>query len=506
MHPGLVHPKTDSEGCTLWLCVGLYAAQVVLLCTVALRDVKVPVRALAWMVIGLCIPFIGFTVYCILNRPLPERPEPRRKGTGSDVHTNSLPFQTTSAVTIHRVVHSMTRALAGDARVRVFHDGNITYAALLHALSGARRTIDLDYYIFRNDQIGRRILRLLCQRAKEGVKIRFLRDGMGSRKLSPSVVASMQAHGIECRTFFPVRFPWLTQRLNHRDHGKIVVIDEHIGFVGGINVGDEYTGRKPGVGPWRDTHVQLLGDTAVQELRSIFDMNWAIATPDRGLNSKRIPLRTRSFVKTHRSAPSYAGEWAEELTDWQAYGGDWMQGFVQAVESGPDRRMQSIRNLFFTGLTQANTSVDITTPYFVPDTDVLTAIKTAVLKGVTVRLLVPEQPDHQPVGFACRTFFKDLLDVGVQVHLYTRGILHAKVMTIDDEVSILGAANYDMRSFRTNYEVCQVVYSPEVVSELRSQFERDLQHSFPLTTEWLQKPSPWHQGAQRLARLFAPLL
>jgi cardiolipin synthase A/B len=289
-----------------------------------------------------------------------------------------------------------------------------------------------------------------------------------------------------------------------------VVIDAHIGFVGGINVGDEYTGRKPGVGPWRDTHVQLLGDTAVQELQSIFDMNWAIATPDGGQNLKHVSERSRSIVQRivqrGPSAPSYAGEWAEELTDKSAYSDDWMQGYVQAVESGPDRRIQAIRNLFFTCLTQANTSVDITTPYFVPDTDVLTAIKTAVLKGVTVRLLVPERPDHKAVGLASRTFYKDLLDAGVQVHFYTGGILHAKVMVVDDEVSILGAANYDLRSFRTNYEVCQVLYSPEVASELRRQFERDLQRSFPLTTEWLQQPSPWQHGAQRLARLFAPLL
>jgi cardiolipin synthase A/B len=505
MHPKLVHPKTDSEGCGLWLCLGLYAAQVILLCTVALRDVKLPMRSLAWIVIGLCIPFLGFAVYYILNGPLPERPEPRRQGSRSDVNANSLPAHTTSAATIHRVVQSITHVPAVEARIRLFHDGNSTYAALLQALSSARHTIDLEFYIFRDDHIGRRIMQLLCQRAKEGVKIRFLRDGMGSRKLPPSTVTRMQSHGIECRTFFPVRFPWLTRRLNHRDHGKIVVIDTHIGFVGGINVGDEYTGRKPGVGPWRDTHVQLLGDRAIQALQSIFDMNWAIATPDRG-QLNRVPPRTRGVVKTRQPVPNYAGEWAEELTAWPAHGADWTQGFVQAIESGPDRRMQSIRNLFFTGLTQANASVDITTPYFVPDTDVLTAIKTAVLKGVVVRLLVPEQPDHKAVGLASRTFYKELLDVGVQIYLYTGGILHAKVMTIDDDVSILGAANYDLRSFRTNYEVCQVVYCPDVASELRRQFEQDLQHSFPLTTEWLQKPPPWHQGAQRIARLFAPLL
>lgn len=497
-----------------WL-VALYVVQAVGLTFLALRDAAHPVRALAWVIIGLLVPVLGLCVYWIFARPLHAR-RTRHRTKAHTVAKDLTPWtDTESSRNIAVVIHSMTGTKPAKADLRVFHDGRSKYEALLKALKSATHTIDLEYYIFRDDHIGKKVMDVLCAKSDAGVKVRFLRDGLGSRSLSARAIQKLQQHGIHCRTFFPFRFPWLTPRLNHRDHCKIVVVDNEQAFVGGINIGDEYTGRKPEVGPWRDTHVQVRGHESAIQLLRVFEMNWNTATPDekgveRTVYRPRSPFSNGRRLLSTRLATS--GEWATELSTRvdkiaaDSSGRSPRQGYVQTVESGPDSKIESIRNLFFTCLTESERNVDITTPYFVPDTDILTAMRSAVLKGVQVRLLVPLQPDHKAVGYASRTFYEELLDVGVRVYLYDHATLHAKVMTVDHEISIVGAANYDVRSFRLNYEVCQVLYSTEVVEQLTQQFEDDIRQSIHLTREWISNRSRWDSGKERFARLFAPLL
>jgi phosphatidylserine/phosphatidylglycerophosphate/cardiolipin synthase-like enzyme len=406
----------------------------------------------------------------------------------------------------------MTNTVPVHSAFRVFHDGDQAFAALFSSLQNAKATIDIEFFIVRYDHVGQRLVQTLCDKAASGVRVRFLRDGVGSLRFPRKAIQAMQRHGIECRTFFPLKFPWLTPQLNHRDHCKIVVVDGKEAFVGGINIGDEYTGHKPGVGPWRDTHMQLLGEEAARQLQAVFNMNWGVATPDAGT---RAHPRTRQKgragqLQSRPSLPSLAGEWAGELApvpeESPLPSTDWLHGLTQTVEGGPDRRIETVRNLFFTSITQAEHSVDITTPYFVPDTDLMTALKAAVHNGVRVRLLIPRQPDHKLVGLASRSFYEDLLAAGVHVFLYEGAVLHAKIMTVDGEFSVIGAANYDARSFRLSCEVCQAVYSRQLAAALSDQFERDLRQARPLTREWLEGRSRWEVGKERAARLLAPLL
>lgn len=346
---------------------------------------------------------------------------------------------------------------------------------------------------------------LLIERSLDGVQIRFIRDGWGSRKLSKAQIFQMMSAGIECRTIFPLRPPWIFSTLNNRDHCKIVLIDGKEAFTGGINIGAEYAGLKPNVGYWRDTHVRIVGD-ATADLTTIFDNHWNIASPE----PKKTKSRQVSSAITRYPKPvTVMTEFSTELGTIEGTNtanGKMHHAYVQTLEGNPGIPTPVIREAYFIGITQATKTIDITTPYFVPDQDIIMALKTAVARGVRVRLLVPRQVDQKVVERASFTFYGELLEAGVNIYLYNKGMLHAKSMIIDEEVAEVGAANYDMRSSRLNYEVCEFFYSKEVAKDLTEQFERDPNDSVSLSMEDLVQRSPSQRLMQQGARLLFPLL
>ncbi|WP_029421558.1 phospholipase D-like domain-containing protein [Alicyclobacillus macrosporangiidus] len=520
-----------------WLCA-LYVANVLALVAIAWRHVKRPAEALTWLLIGLVLPGLGPALYARMAQPLRTGAgavEAGRAAAGAEsagLESAAAPPFGRAARAIAFAIERLTGAPPLPAQVQVLCNGTETYDHLIRALRSAERTIDLDYYIYRDDHVGRLVSDILIARAQAGVQIRFLRDGVGSRSFPRAAAERLAAAGIACRVFFPLRFPWLDARLNHRDHCKIAVIDGCDAFVGGINVGDEYTGRKPGVGWWRDTHLRIRGE-AVSQLQAAFEANWALADPDQTARSQVLREFSESNMERddHGGADSAAGDssgrrarprpWRPAMSPagrmWNVeFGPDplddadapepLLPARTQTVTGRPDAAVQAVRDLYFLCITQAERLVDITTPYFVPDSDILAAMKTAAMRGVRVRLLVPRRCDHVIVGMASRTFYRDLLQAGVEIYLYETGILHAKVMQVDDEIGIVGAANYDLRSFRLSYEVCQVMYSRPVAAELTRQFERDLEHSTRLTIADLDGQPRWQAALDQAARLLAPLL
>jgi cardiolipin synthase len=491
---------------------------------VAINEVRRPAWALNWLTIGLILPVIGFGLYLITSNPVRIRGE---RLTSPHNKSDTLPdsFSRSASVIAHALRHLTVHGLRAG-RVQVLTNGIETYATLIESLQNAQKTIHLEYYIYRDDQIGRRITDLLIERAAAGVRVRFVRDGWGSRQFPRRQIIRMMDAGIECRTIFPLRFPWVLSNLTFRDHCKIVVIDGKEAFTGGINVGDEYTGLKPNVGFWRDTHVRIVGEAAV-DLQAVFDAHWNIASPERRRtrwNTKaevtRKPIQgpghTQNIAPPGRAALSgWSAEWSAELGTMDGISVDnvpnteaLQEAYVQTLEGNPGIPTQVTRQAYFICVTQATQTIDITTPYFVPDADIIMAIKTAVARGVRVRLLVPRQMDLTTliVGAASRTYYGELLEAGVHIYLYDKGMLHAKLMIIDGEIAEIGTANYDMRSFRLDYEVCEVLYSADVARELTEQFERDLTDSVPLRMEDLRKRSRSQRILDQGARLLSPLL
>ncbi|MFB5934615.1 phospholipase D-like domain-containing protein [Peribacillus frigoritolerans] len=496
----------------------LYLLNTFFMLFIAIWEVRRPAKALNWITIGLILPVLGFLLY--LSTSNPKRIH-RKRLTSSHNEFDKLPdtYGDSASIIADALRHFTVHGLR-VGQVQVLNNGIAKYEQLIKSLQTAQKTIDLEYYIYRNDQIGNRITELLIDKAENGVRVRFVRDGWGSKKFPRNEILRMMDAGIECRTIFPLRFPWILSNWNYRDHSKIVTIDGKEAFTGGINVGYEYTGLKPEIGYWRDTHLQIIGE-ATEDLQTIFDVHWNIALPEQ-IKSKTKSKLTKKPTKfpTHKSKEvdrtgsvdlsRWSAEWGSELSIVEEKevnkSGTLPKAYIHTLEGNPGVPTPVIRQAYFICISQATKTIDITTPYFVPDTDIIMALKTAVARGVRVRLLVPRHIDQKIVGFASRTYYGELIEAGVQIYQYDKGMLHAKLMILDEEIAEVGAANYDMRSFRLNYEVCQVVYSADVARELTEQFERDLTDSVPLRIEDLLQQSLTERIVEQGARLLSPLL
>ncbi|WP_048719310.1 phospholipase D-like domain-containing protein [Bacillus sp. 522_BSPC] len=491
----------------------LYLLNMFFILFIAIWEVRRPAKALNWIIIVLLLPVIGFLLYLSVSNP---KFIHRKRLNSSKNESNKLPetFGDSASVIADALRHFTVNGLR-MGQVQVFNNGIAKYEQLIESLQKAQKTIDLEYYIYRNDQIGNRITELLIEKAVNGVRVRFIRDGWGSKKFPRQKILQMVEAGIECRTIFPLRFPWILSNWNYRDHCKIVTIDGKKAFTGGMNVGYEYTGLKPDVGFWRDTHLQITGEASVN-LQTVFDVHWNIAVPER-IKSK-TNLKTKSEVtKINPIGRVDLSRWSAELgselstidgkeMDIYPKTGTLQKAYIHTLEGNPGIPTPVIRQAYFICITQATKTIDLTTPYFVPETDIIMALKTAVARGVHVRLLVPRHIDQKSVGYASRTYYGELIEAGVQIYQYNKGMLHAKLMIIDEEIAEVGAANYDMRSFRLNYEVCQVVYSADVARELTEQFEGDLTDSVPLRIEDLLQRSLTERIVEQGARLLSPLL
>ena len=330
----------------------------------------------------------------------------------------------------------------------------------------------------RHDEIGNQIKDILIERANDGVKIRFLYDAVGAWQLSKDYINDLKNAGVEVVAFGPVKIPVLNNKFNFRNHRKIIVIDGSIGFVGGLNIGDEYLGKNPHFGFWRDTHLFVRGE-AVRTLQLIFLQDWYYMTND-------------DFLTPGYLSPDPL----ENAND----------GGVQMIAGGPDNELSVLKNIFFSMITSAKKSVWVASPYFVPDEDIFSALKIAALSGVDVRLLVPHKPDKRIVFHASRSYFPDLLEAGARIFEYQKGFMHSKIVIVDEEMASIGTSNMDMRSFHLNFEVNAFLYKTESTSSIVKEYLHDLEESEELQLEEFQKRHLGYRVLESTSRLMSPLL
>lgn len=368
--------------------------------------------------------------------------------------------------------------LSFQTETKVLTNGDETFQAILEGLQKAKHHIHMEYYIVRHDKLGTQIKDMLIQKAQEGVVVRFLYDAVGSFQLSKAYIEELNDAGVEMIPFFPVHFPILNDKINYRNHRKIVVIDGNEGFVGGLNIGDEYLGKNKYFGFWRDTHLYLRGE-AVQSLQLIFLQDWFYMTGEAVLSPAY--LQTKSIE-------------GEDL------------GGVQLVAGGPDSKWETIKHLYFAMIASARKSIWIATPYFIPDEDILSALKVAALAGIDVRLLMPSKPDKRTVFYASRSYFPELLDAGAKIYEYEKGFLHSKIVIVDSNLASIGTANMDMRSFHLNFEVNAFLYGTDSIRKLVQDFEDDLQVSSEIHVDRFHKRRLLMRIVESTYRLLSPLL
>lgn len=365
--------------------------------------------------------------------------------------------------------------------VTVYQNGEHKFPGVMETIRAARHHIHLEYYIYECDEIGMAIIEALILKAREGVEVRFIYDDFGSPSINSALEKRMKAAGIEVMPFHKIKYYLLANRFNYRNHRKILIVDGHTAFVGGINVSDKYINpENPGREHlyWRDTHLRIQG-TGMYYLQYLFLTDWNFCGDNR---LEPNELYFADIPECHNNC------------------------YVQIAAGGPDSLLPTILYSLMQAINLAEQEVLITTPYFIPGDSMLDAICMAAMSGVKVKLLVPEKGDSRIVSAANRSYFSKLLQAGAEVYLYQKGFVHAKTLVSDRKLSIVGTANMDLRSFELNFEVNAVVYDEEIAAQLRKQFFEDLQHSIKIDPEqWLNR-TWWQQLPEKFARLASPVL
>ena len=459
-----------------------------------------PTATLAWLIGFVALPLLGFIVYHFFGPRKLKRRKLRREVARhlASRHTPRARPPLPKTLASRHWLTSLARLgiqyedppPRPNAVVRMLIDGDDTYAAIEAAMAKAQRHIHMEYYIYEPDDIGKRWRDLLAERARAGVKVRVLVDAVGSKNCKRQFWKPLTDAGGEVRQFNPLRLLTLSGSLaNFRTHRKIVIIDGEQGFTGGINVSAGSSVMSSGSSGWRDTHLEIVG-ASVQDLQSIFLEDW--------LYGGSGPQR-RSGLRELQATPADIKDWFPELP--QPDDGVWLQ----VIDSGPDESVPSLHRFMFTAIASARSRIWLTTPYFVPDEPMMTALATAHARGVDVRIIVPSEGDSWFVSRAASTYAEEIAGEGVAVYEYLPRMMHAKTLVIDDELSVVGTANFDNRSFRLNFEVVAAIYDAGFTRQLAEVFERDLADCEPLDLEARRSTVVQRLLASK-TRLAAPLL
>nr|WP_090885886.1 cardiolipin synthase [Evansella caseinilytica] len=448
----------------------------------------------AWLMILFFIPFLGFIIYLFLGQNLSRRrlfhwDDIRKIGIEDAIAVQMKQVKDPAfsfsdpAIEHYRdliYMHLVNNdsLLTMNNEVDIYVDGAEKFNALLKDIREAKEFIHLQYYIFRNDNLGKKLIQALVEKAKEGVKVRILYDELGSRRLRRKNFSELVANGGEVGVFFPSKLALINLRLNYRNHRKLVNIDGQIGYIGGFNVGDEYLGLNDKFGYWRDTHLRIQGP-AVDVMQTRFILDWNQAS-----KQYHIHYEKRYFPKKQLSG----------------------KAAVQIVSSGPDSEWEQVKQGYIKMIMAAKDSIYIQTPYFIPDQSLLDALRIAALSGKDVRIMIPDKPDHPFIYWATLSHVGELLKAGVKVYIYKNGFIHAKMLVVDREINSVGTANIDIRSFKLNFEVNAFIYDVDVSEKLAAYFEKDMKFSMRLTQDMYQKRSRRIRFKESISRLLSPIL
>lgn len=461
-----------------------------------LREVRDISTTWAWLLVLIFLPVIGFGLYLFAGRGLSaKKVEQIRAEYQNGVQTlvalqkrqnernRLLPptaLSPASKELINLFLNTDQAPVLGNDDIKIFVDGTKKFKALFADIDAATNYIYLEYYTIYNDELGNELQRHLVAKAKEGVEVKVIYDAWGSLGANAKWWRPLTDAGGQVETYFSSRHIILDFRLNYRDHRKLVVIDDKIGYIGGFNVGDQYVSRKKKFGFWRDTHLRIMGNT-VFAIKVQFLMDWNATVSDDKQLGYDIGEMPQPQPKKHHTP-------------------------IQIVASGPDNSDQQIKLGYVKMITSATKSVWIQTPYLIPDDSAQDALVTAALAGIDVRIMIPHMPDHPFIFRATQYYANVLTQAGVKIYHYEAGFLHAKTVLIDNKIASVGTANFDIRSFKLNFEVCAFIYDRTIAQQLTTIFEEDQTHSQLLTPALIAKQGHWLRFKQYFSRLLSPIL
>lgn len=475
------------------LMLGIYLLVLLVVCLQVIFATRSSTKAMAYLLFCVFAPVIGILFYVLFGinywrkklytRKLDQDETTLRQlKSNIDYYNRAMLTRKDSSVQdnaelINLLIKDLNSPLTAGNTLKILVNGEEKFPELLACMEAAQHHIHIEYYIYEQDEIGTRIIELLIKKAKQGVEVRFIYDDFGSPGIKKKLEKRMRDAGIEVYPFYKVHFYLLANRINYRNHRKMVIIDGQTGFTGGINVSDKYINDKPGSLFWRDTHLRIDGP-GVYYLQYLFIADWNFCS------SRQLALKPQYFK--------------QELPK-----GD---KFVQIVASGPDSMQPSVMFSILEAIYLAKEEILITTPYFIPGENIMDALRIAASSGVLVKLLVPGISDSSFVNAASKDHYFDLLKAGVEIYQYQKGFVHAKTLVTDGKLSMIGTANMDHRSFELNFEVNAIVYDAAFSKQLRGIFFEDLKEAAKINPDQWFKRAWSNRLLERTARLFSPSL
>jgi cardiolipin synthase len=478
----------------LWIVFIVYTIILILVCLRIIYETHSSTKILAYLLFCVFIPVIGLLFYLAFGinywkKKLYLKKMGQDEKVLQQMKKNILQYneavvegpdteRDSNAELATMLIKDLQSPLTRHNRIKLLLNGEEKFPELMKAMAGAKHHIHLEYYIFEQDDTGKAIIELLITKAKEGVQVRFIYDDFGSPAIKNKIEKRLKDAGVEIYPFHKVHFYLLANRINYRNHRKIVIIDGQTGFVGGINVSDKYINNKKQKLYWRDTHLRIDGP-GVFYLQYIFITDWNFCCP------KKLNPKNEYFVQNMAAK--------EDV-------------YVQIVSSGPDSVQPSVLFSVLEAIYLATTEILITTPYFIPGDSILDALRIAALSGITVKLLVPGKSDSKLVNAASKVNYNDLLQAGVEIYVYQKGFVHSKTLVTDGKMTMIGTANMDTRSFEMNFEVNAIIYDAAFAEKMRRVFFEDLKNAEKLNAEKWYKRSFFTQFPEKMAKLFSPSL
>jgi cardiolipin synthase len=473
----------------IWIPLGIAYLGIIFVIVLENRNVN---KALSYIVILIFVPILGLIVFYFFGRDFRKRirfkfrnekdvktiREFQRKLIDNQQHTLERLQNEFGGLSkpAKMLINEQSSFLLSGNETTLLRNGEQKFPEVIKVLKKAKHHIHLEYYIFSDDEVGRAITNILVDKHKKGVEIRLIVDGAGSSELG-KIPAILKDNGIKLFKFMPVRFRNLAST-NYRNHRKIIVVDGKTGFIGGLNIDEKYLNNGKHKLYWRDTHLKIEGP-AVNALQLVFFTDW------RYVSKELLPLDEPYFSKQFNHSDKSP---------------------ITIISSGPISLRPYGMDSMVSLIHNAKKNVLITNPYFIPSDEFKSALIMAALSGIKVKLILPGISDSTIVNRASYSYFKPLLYNGVEIYLYQKGFIHAKTMTVDDELSLIGSFNTDIRSFYINYEASALVYDKKLTAELNKYFEEDLSYCIKLDYQTWKKRNIPKRFLDSVCRLITPLL
>ena len=443
---------------------------------------KNPLYTIFWIFLLYLLPYIGFFIYLFFGLTFKKKRvankiyKIKKLKSIKNVHGSDKEELRRWKGLITYLEMSTDNYITSNNDIQVYFAGEEFFSDLKKEIANAKKFINMEYFIFQFDSIGKEIADLLIKKAKEGVEVNLIIDGVNLANYK--LKSYFKNTGVHLYLFFRTYIPIFNIRINYRDHRKVTIIDNRVAFIGGMNIGDEYLGKGK-IGYWRDTSVKIYGDIV-----STFEKEFYFS----------MSIVKNKFLKDEKTSNEISLKYEEEDNV-----------YMQVISSGPNYEFPAIRDNYIKLIQEARKSVFIQTPYFVPDDLLLDTLKSAVLSGIDVKIMIPNKADHPFIYWINQYYVAELLRLGANIYRYENGFIHSKTILVDEEVVSVGTCNFDYRSFYLNFEINLNIYNKEIANSFKTQYYKDIAISKKLTFNDFKRRSIFTKVKESVCRLLSPI-